>query len=1187
MQPLPPAAPSPQNSPHASQPGGAIQPIRSILIANRSEIAIRVMRAAAEMNIHTVAIYSREDRLALHRFKADESYVVGEGKKPLEAYLDIDDVLRVARQTKVDAVHPGYGFLSENPDFAQAVIDAGIRWIGPSPEVMRTLGNKVAARNAAVAAGVPVMPATPPLPLDMAECKRAAAEVGYPLMLKASWGGGGRGMRVLENEQDLAALLPVARREALAAFGNDEVYVEKLVRRARHVEVQILGDRHGNVVHLYERDCTVQRRNQKVVERAPAPYLDAAGRAELCDAALRLMRAVHYTHAGTVEFLMDADTGKFYFIEVNPRIQVEHTVTEQVTGIDIVKAQIRITEGGEIGRVEDSYDSAGHMVEHGTGVPQQDRIPLNGHAIQCRITTEDPENNFLPDYGALSAYRSAAGFGVRLDAGTAYGGAVITPYYDSLLVKVTTSAQTPAEAIRRMDRALREFRIRGVATNLQFLENVINHPDFADGSVITRFIDNTPELFAFAKRRDRATRLLRFLGDVSVNGNAEMKGRALPALPLPAPVRPRVDATSPVPPGTRDKLKELGAEKFAQWMLDQKRVLMTDTTMRDAHQSLFATRMRTADMLPIAPFYARELSQLFSLECWGGATFDVALRFLKEDPWQRLAQLREAVPNVMFQMLLRGANAVGYTNYADNVVKFFVQQAARGGIDVFRVFDALNWVRNMRVAIDAVRDTGALCEGAICYTGNVFDQKRDKYDLKYYTGIARELKQAGVHVLGIKDMAGICRPDAAAALVKALKEETGLPIHFHTHDTSGISAASVLAAVNAGCDAVDGALDAMSGLTSQPNLSSIAAALSGTERDPGLDQHSLHEASMYWEGVRRYYAPFESEIRSSTADVYRHEMPGGQYTNLREQARAMGIEHRWTEVSRAYAEVNQAFGDIVKVTPTSKVVGDMAIMMVTNDLTIADVVNPEREVAFPESVVSLFKGELGFPPDGFPEGLSRRILKADPPAAYRPGDTIPPVDLEQVRDEAEEACERRLDDQQLASYLMYPKVTTDYFAHRRLYGDTSTVPTPAFFYGMQPQQEIAVDIAPGKTLLVALQGINPDREEGVFKVQFELNGQSRTARTEKHGVARSAQARPQAEAGNPLHVAAPMPGSVVTVAVKAGQKVSAGSTLVSIEAMKMETHIAAEHDCEVEAVYAAPGDRVLAKDLLILLKRPG
>ncbi|MCP3017660.1 pyruvate carboxylase [Cupriavidus basilensis] len=1159
-------------------------PIKSILIANRSEIAIRVMRAAAEMGIHTVAIYSKEDRLALHRFKADESYLVGEGKKPLEAYLDIADVLRIARQTGVDAIHPGYGFLSENPDFAQAVIDSGIRWIGPSPEVMRTLGNKVAARNAAVAAGVPVMPATAPLPLDIDACKPLAAQVGYPLMLKASWGGGGRGMRVLENEQDLGNSLPVARREALAAFGNDEVYVEKLVRNARHVEVQILGDAHGTVVHLFERDCTVQRRNQKVVERAPAPYLDPAGRQALCDSALKLMRAVGYTHAGTVEFLMDADSGQFYFIEVNPRIQVEHTVTEMVTGVDIVKAQIRITEGGRIGNVEDELDSAGEVAIRASGVSAQEHIALNGHAVQCRITTEDPENGFLPDYGQLSAYRSASGFGVRLDAGTAYGGAIITPYYDSLLVKVTTWAPTAAESIRRMDRALREFRIRGVASNLQFLENVINHPAFASGEVTTRFIDSTPELFAFAKRRDRATRLLRYLGELAVNGNPEVKGRVLPQLPIPKPLLPHSDAGAPVPPGTRDRLLALGPDKFAQWMLAQKQVLLTDTTMRDAHQSLFATRMRTADMLPIAPFYARELSQLFSLECWGGATFDVALRFLKEDPWQRLAQLRAAVPNIMLQMLLRGSNAVGYTNYADNVVRFFVKQAASGGVDLFRVFDSLNWVENMRVAIDAVRENGALCEGAICYTGDLFDGARAKYDLKYYVGIARELQRAGVHVLGIKDMAGICRPRAAAVLVKAIKQETGLPVHFHTHDTSGISAASALAAIEAGCDAVDGALDAMSGLTSQPNLSSIAAALAGTQRDPGLNADRLHEASMYWEGVRRYYAPFESDIRAGTADVYRHEMPGGQYTNLREQARSLGIEHRWTEISRAYADVNRMFGDIVKVTPTSKVVGDMALMMVTNDLSAADVCNNAREVAFPESVVSLFKGELGFPPDGFPAALSRRVLKSEPPAPYRPGDQIAPVDLEQARAQAETDCGRQFDDQQLASYLMYPKVTKEYCEHRRSYGDTSALPTPAFFYGLQPQQEIGVDIAPGKTLLIALQGVQPDNEEGFYKVQFELNGQSRMARIEKRGAQKTAQARPVADTANPLHVAAPMPGAVVTVAVKPGQCVPAGGTLVSLEAMKMETHLCAEFDCEIEAVHVVPGDRVAAKDLLVLLK---
>jgi pyruvate carboxylase len=1119
------------------------RPIRSILIANRSEIAIRVMRAASEMRIRTVAIYSQQDRQALHRFKADESYLVGEGKKPLAAYLDADDILRIARNAGVDAIHPGYGFLSENPEFADSVTAAGIRWIGPTAEVMRTLGNKVAARHAAVAAGVAVMPATPPLPRDVAECARLAAGIGYPVMLKASWGGGGRGMRVIEGEAELAQSLEASRREALAAFGNDEVYFEKLIRRARHVEVQVLGDQHGNLVHLHERDCTVQRRNQKVVERAPAPYLDTAGRAALCDSALRLMRSVGYTHAGTVEFLMDADDGRCYFIEVNPRIQVEHTVTEMITGVDIVKAQIRITEGGHIG-VTEGEDENEVDGRHPTGVPPQAQIPLNGHALQCRVTTEDPENGFLPDYGRLAAYRSAAGFGIRLDAGTAYGGAVITPYYDSLLVKVTAWAPTARETIQRMDRALREFRIRGVATNLQFLENLINHPAFVhdtEGQLTTRFIENTPELLAFTARRDRASKLLRFLAEVAVKGNPEVHGRLLPALPLPKPVLPQVSLDSPIPDGTRQRLQSLGPQKFAQWMLGQKQVLLTDTTMRDAHQSLLATRLRTADMLPIAPFYARHLPQLFSLECWGGATFDVALRFLKEDPWQRLDQLRSRIPNLLFQMLLRGSNGVGYTNYADNVVRHFVRQAASGGVDLFRVFDALNWVRNMRVAIDAVGESGALCEGAICYTGDLFDASRDKYGLKYYLGIARELQAAGVHLLAIKDMAGICRPRAAAALVKALKEETGLPIHFHTHDTSGASAASVLAAVEAGCDAVDGALDAMSGLTSQPNLSSIAAALQGTGRDPGLSQDALHAASMYWEGVRRFYAPFESEIRSGTADVYRHEMPGGQYTNLREQARSLGLAHRWTEVSQAYADVNRLFGDIVKVTPTSKVVGDMALMMVSSDLTPADVLDPAREVAFPESVVSLFKGELGFPPDGFPAALSRKVLKladgASPPEPYRPGDRLADVDLEAVRATAERECEQPMDDRQLASYLMYPKVTRDFFEHTRQHGDTSMLPTPVFFYGPQPQQEMAIEIDPGKTLLVSLQAVSADGE-AAQKVQFELNGQSRTVRVLRPEAGQAAAGRPVADAANPWHVAAPMPGAIVSVAVQPGQRTS-------------------------------------------------
>lgn len=1147
-----------------------MKPIRSLLVANRSEIAIRVMRAAAEMGIRTVAIFSNEDRFALHRFKADESYLVGAGKKPIQAYLDIDDIIRVAREARVDAIHPGYGFLSENPDFAEACAKAGIAFVGPKPEVMRLLGNKVAARNLAQQVGVPVVPATSALPHDLEACKRAAAVVGYPLMLKASWGGGGRGMRVVESEADLPGHMEVARREAAAAFGNDELYLEKLVRRARHVEVQVMGDGHGKLVHLFERDCSVQRRNQKVVERAPAPYLNDAQRTDLCESALALARAAHYTHAGTVEFLMDADTGAHYFIEVNPRIQVEHTVTEVVTGVDIVKAQIRISEGAHIGTL-DSY------------VPEQREVRLNGHALQCRVTTEDPENGFTPDYGRLSAYRSAAGFGIRLDAGTAYGGAVITPYYDSLLVKVTAWGHTKEEAIARMDRALREFRIRGLSSNLQFLENVIGHPQFVKGECITRFIDETPELFRFAKRRDRATKLLRYIGDLSVNGNPQMQRRRTSDPVVDSALAPRVDRTVEPPAGTRQLFQQLGADKFAQWMKEQQRVLLTDTTMRDAHQSLFATRMRTLDMLPVAPAYARLLPDLFSLECWGGATFDVALRFLKEDPWDRLARLREAVPNILFQMLLRASNAVGYTNYPDNVVRFFVQQAANNGVDVFRVFDSLNWVENMRVAMDAVRESGGLCEAAICYTGDLFDTARPKYGLKYYVDMAKALEKAGAHVLGIKDMAGVCRPRAARALVTALKEEVGLPIHFHTHDTSGISAASVLAAIEAGCDAVDGAMDAMSGLTSQPNLGSIVAALQGSERDTGVDLDALKSVSTYWEGVRRYYAPFEADMRSGTSDVYLHEMPGGQYTNLREQARAMGLDHRWPEVARAYARVNLLFGDIVKVTPTSKVVGDLALFMVANDLTPDDIRDPQREIAFPESVVSMLRGELGYPPEGFPKDLTAKVLKGAAPIAGRAAASLPPADLEGRRAEAEHAIGRKVSDTDLASYLMYPKVFREYAEHHRKYDDVWVLPTPTFFNGMADGEDAGIEIDRGKTLMVRLQGRSDVDDEGHVRLFFELNGQARPIRVPKAGVAAAHRQRVKAEDGNAAHVGAPMPGNVVTVSVKAGQPVKQGDPLVSIEAMKMESVLRAERDATVKAVHAKPGDIVAAKDLLIEL----
>ncbi len=1143
--------------------------LKRILIANRGEIAIRVMRAANELGLATVAIYSQEDRFSLHRTKADEAYLVGEGKGPLQAYLDIEEIVATALRAKADAIHPGYGFLSESPQFAEACAHASIVFVGPQPATMRTLGNKVAARDLAVAAGVPVMPATPPLPADFKACAKYAAAVGFPVMLKASWGGGGRGMRIIENEAALGELLPMARAEARAAFGNDEVYLEKLVRRARHIEVQLLGDSHGNLVHLYERDCTVQRRNQKVVERAPAAFLSAAQRAELCAAALQIGRAANYCNAGTVEFLQDADTGKFYFIEVNPRIQVEHTVTEMVTGIDLVKAQIRIAGGARIG-------------EPASGVPRQEDIRLNAYALQCRVTTEDPENNFVPDYGRLTAYRSPAGFGVRLDAGTAYAGAVITRSYDSLLVKVTTWAPTPEEAIARMHRALWEFRIRGVVTNLRFLDQVITHPRFASGEYTTRFIDETPELFVASKRRDRATRVLNFLAETIVNGNPEARGR-------PAPVRvvtprlPRLPLTPP-PAGSKQLLDQLGPQRFAQWMLEQKRVLLTDTTMRDAHQSLLATRLRSYDMLRIAPYYAQLLPQLFSVECWGGATFDVALRFLREDPWERLECLRAAMPNLLLQMLLRSANAVGYANYPDNTVRYFVRQAAAGGIDLFRIFDSLNWVENMRVAIDAVLESGKLCEAAVCYTGNLSSPQERKYTLDYYLKLAGQLKAAGTHVLGIKDMAGLCQPQAAYTLVKALKEEIGLPVHFHTHDTSGIGAASVFAAVAAGADAVDAAMDAMSGLTSQPNLGSIATAMRYSERDPQLDPAKLRLISHYWEQVRNYYAAFESDIRSGTSDVYVHGMPGGQYTNLREQARSLGIDDtRWPEVAQAYAEVNEMFGDIIKVTPSSKVVGDLAMFMVSSGLTRTDVLDPQNAVAFPSSVEQFFHGELGQPYGGFPPALQAKVLKGKAPLTKRPGEELPPADLAALRATAQSKVGHDIDDRQFASWLMYPQVYADYDTGRRRFGDVAQLPTMAFFYGLESGQEISIDLEAGKTLIVRYVTRSEPHEDGTRTVFFELNGQPREIRVLDRAATPSRPPQRRIEPGNPRHIGAPMPGTVATVAVVVGQKVARGDVVVTLESMKMQTAVHAESAGQVSEVLVRVSSQVDAKDLLVVL----
>jgi pyruvate carboxylase len=1149
-------------------------PISKILVANRSEIAIRVFRAANELGIKTVAIWAEEDKYSLHRFKADESYPIGRGPHlakdlgPIESYLSVEEVIRVAKLSGADAIHPGYGLLSESPEFAEACAASGITFIGPSPDTMRRLGNKVAARNLAVEVGVPVVPATGPLPDDLSEVAAMAAEVGFPVMLKASWGGGGRGMRAIRAKADIAREVTEARREAKAAFGKDEVYLEKLVERARHVEVQVLGDTHGNVVHLFERDCSIQRRNQKVIERAPAPYLGAAERAELCDYALRIARATDYVGAGTVEFLMDADSGKFYFIEVNPRIQVEHTVTEQVTGIDIVKAQIHILEGAAIGTPE-------------SGVPRQEQIRLNGHALQCRITTEDPEQNFIPDYGRITAYRGATGFGIRLDGGTAYSGAVITRFYDPLLEKVTAWAPNPEEAIARMDRALREFRIRGVATNLTFLEAIIGHEKFRDNSYTTRFIDETPSLFAQVKRQDRATKLLNYLADVTVNGHPETRGRTVPKPSTPAPIVPHVDVG--IPEGTKQLLDRLGPQDFARWMRRERRVLVTDTTMRDGHQSLLATRMRTHDIACISGAYARALPQLLSLECWGGATFDVAMRFLTEDPWERLRLVREAAPNLLLQMLLRGANGVGYTNYPDNVVRHFVAQAAKGGVDLFRVFDCLNWVENMRIAMDAVCEADKLCEAAICYTGNILDPDRAKYDLKYYVALATELERAGAHIIAIKDMAGLLKPQAARVLFKALREATNLPLHFHTHDTSGIAAATVLAAVESGADAVDAAMDALSGNTSQPCLGSIVEALRGTERDTGLDPNWIRKISFYWETVRNQYAAFESDLKGPASEVYLHEMPGGQFTNLKEQARSLGLETRWHEVAQAYHDVNLMFGDIVKVTPSSKVAGDMALMMVSQDLSVAEVENPAKDIAFPDSVVSMLRGDLGQPPGGWPEALQKKALKGEEPILVRPGSLLKDADLAAERRLVEAQLGRALDEFEFASWLMYPKVFTDYCGAQETYGPVSVLPTPVYFYGMAPEQEIFVDLQRGKTLVIRCLAVGEADEKGMVTVFFELNGQPRRVKApdRTHGGGASRMRR-KAEPGNDTHLGAPMPGVVSALAVAPGQQVSAGDVLLSIEAMKMETALHAERDGTITEVLVAKGDQIDAKDLLLV-----
>ncbi|CAN5878012.1 pyruvate carboxylase [soil metagenome] len=1141
--------------------------IRKLLVANRGEIAIRVFRSAHELGIRTVAIYSHEDRFGMHRLKADEAYPIGKPGEPIRSYLDVEGIVALAREKHVDAIHPGYGFLSENAPLARSCEAAGITWVGPRPELLELLGDKVAARKLAVAAGVPILTGTdePVAPGD--DAQGLAQKLGFPIIIKAAHGGGGRGMRVVESADQLEPLLEQARRESLTAFGSADVFLEKFIPHAKHIEVQLLGDKQGGLVHLFERDCSVQRRHQKVIEIAPAFQLDQALRDAICNAAVQIGRHCQYDNAGTVEFLLDTDENQFYFIEVNPRIQVEHTVTEMVTEVDLVKSQILVAMGRNLSDDE-------------IGLPDQAAVQVHGTAFQCRITTEDPENNFTPDYGRITHYRSPGGMGVRLDSGTAVTGTIVTPFYDSLLVKISTQGRRFEHAVGRMRRALEEFRIRGVKTNIPFLLNVINHPDFLAGRCTTRFIDQTPELFDFPVRLNRATRLLTYLAEVMVNGFPGVTRPANYVAP-PEPEALRYDPTAPIPEGSRQIFQKLGAEGFSKWVREQKELLLTDTTFRDAHQSLLATRLRTREMLQVAEAYAQICPRMFSIEMWGGATFDTSMRFLKEDPWERLAQLRSVIPNILFQMLLRGSNAVGYTSYPDNVVRAFVKEAAGAGIDLFRVFDSLNWVPNMEVSLEAVRESGALCEAAICYSGDILDPKRTKYDLKYYLSMAKELEKRGANLIAIKDMAGLCKPYAAEKLVKTLRDEVGLPIHFHTHDIGGAQAASVLKGAEVGLDIADGAIASMSALTSQPSLNAIVESLRFTDRETPIDPQSLIDLSRYWEAARELYAPFETGQKAPAAEVYAYEMPGGQYTNLFQQAKALGLADRWRAVCSMYAEVNLLFGDIVKVTPSSKVVGDMALFMVSNNLAPDDVLESDRELAFPESVVEFFEGRLGQPPGGFPKPLQERVLKGRPPLTERPGKNLPPADLDAARAQAAELLDREATDRDALSLLLYPRVFPDLAAHQRAYSDTSVLPTPAFFFGPEIGVETPVEIEPGKTLIVKLLAVGEPHPDGKRTVFFELNGQPREVVITDRSLASAVREAPKADPGDPNQIASPLPGLVVGVAVSPGDPVRKGQKLLSIEAMKMETTLYAERPGRVAEVLASVGLQVETGELLI------
>ncbi|MCP8713941.1 pyruvate carboxylase [Staphylococcus arlettae] len=1144
--------------------------INKLLVANRGEIAIRIFRAATELDISTVAIYSNEDKGSLHRYKADESYLVGEDLGPADSYLNIERIIDVAKRANVDAIHPGYGFLSENETFAKRCAEEGIKFIGPHLEHLDMFGDKVKARETAIKADLPVIPGTDG-PIESYEAAQDFAnEAGYPLMIKATSGGGGKGMRIVRSNDELEDAFYRAKSEAEKSFGNSEVYIEKYIDNPKHIEVQIMGDEHGNIVHLYERDCSVQRRHQKVVEVAPSVALPDALREEICEAALDLSRKIKYVNAGTVEFLVSGN--EYYFIEVNPRVQVEHTITEMITGVDIVKTQILVADGAPL--FSDSI-----------AMPQQEEIQTLGYAVQCRITTEDPTNDFMPDTGRIIAYRSSGGFGVRLDAGDGFQGAEISPYYDSLLVKLSTHGMNFKQAQEKMDRSLQEMRIRGVKTNIPFLINVMRNPQFISGDYTTKFIENTPELFNIEPTRDRGTKTLEYIGNVTINGFPNVDKRPKPEYEA-SPI-PRVDGkTISQLSGTKQILDKEGPAGVTKWLKEQDDVLITDTTFRDAHQSLLATRVRTKDMMNIASKTSQVMQDNFSLEMWGGATFDVAYNFLKESPWERLERLRKAIPNVLFQMLLRASNAVGYKNYPDNVIKKFVKESAEAGIDVFRIFDSLNWVDQMKVANEAVQEAGKISEGTICYTGDILNPERSNiYTIDYYVNLAKTLEREGFHILAIKDMAGLLKPKASFELVSELKAAVNLPIHLHTHDTSGNGILIYKQAIDAGVDVIDTAVATMSGLTSQPSANSLYYALNGFDRNMRADIDGLETLSHYWGTVRQYYSDFESDIKSPNTEIYKHEMPGGQYSNLHQQAKSLGLGNRYNEVKDMYRRVNFLFGDIVKVTPSSKVVGDMALYMVQNDLDEDSVIKDGHKLDFPESVVSFFKGEIGQPVGGFNEKLQKVILKGQQPLTDRPGEYLPSVDFEQVRQELEQLQLKDVTEQDIISYVLYPKVYEQYIQTREQFGNVSILDTPTFFFGMRHNETVEIEIDTGKRLIITLKAITEPDDKGVRTIFFDMNGQARRIYIQDENVKANASVKPKADKLNPNHIGAQMPGSVTEVKTKEGESVKSGQALLITEAMKMETTIQAPFEGVVRKITVQSGDAIETGDLLIEIEK--